>query len=168
MATAQDINVPARSTTITSSRGKTLLYLATSVVFVAMGVFMLGDPSHTTMAWLCILFFGLGVAAFVWLLIRPQTLTLDETGFTLGGGMVRSPLTIAWRDVQGFFVYKLPKGGKMIGYNFTPGARKDTAIAKLARGLGADGALPRAWPQSPEKMAETLNAYRARALARAN
>jgi hypothetical protein len=165
MATGQDISVPARSTIITSSRGKTLAYLAVSLIFVAMGAFMLGDPSQATMAWLCIVFFGLGVVAFIWLLIRPQTLTLDAEGFTLGGGMVRSPKTIPWRDVQGFFVYKLPKGGKMIGYNFAPGARKDTTIARLARGFGADGALPRAWPQSPEKMAETLNAYRARALA---
>ena len=164
MAAGKDISVPERSTTIRSSVGKTLLYLVISLVFVSIGLVMLGDPSQATTAWGCILFFGLGGLVFIWLLVRPQLLILDDEGFTLSGGMVRSPKMTLWRDVESFFVYRLPRGGKMVGYNFAPGRRKETALAKLARGLGADGALPKGWPMSAEKMAETLNERRMRAL----
>jgi hypothetical protein len=165
MASWRDISVPERFTTIKGSPGKTLLYLACSLGFVTIGLFLFRDPGQTTIAWLCTGFFGLCSATLAWLLIHPHTLTLDESGFTLSGGLVRAPKTTAWRDVEGFFVYRLPKGGKMIGYNFAPGVRKDTVMAKIVRGLAADGVLPKGWPQSPDKMAETLNAYRARALA---
>ena len=164
MASWRDISVPERSTTITGSRGKTLLYLAISLGFVAIGTFLFRAPGQTTIAWLCTGFFALCAAMFAWLLVRPHTLTLDEGGFTLSGGMVREPKTTPWRDIEGFFVYRLPKGGKMIGYNFAPGVRKDTVMAKIVRGLAADGVLPKGWPQSPDEMAQTLNAYRARAL----
>ena len=164
MASWRDISVPERFTTIKGSRGKTLLYLAFSLGFVAIGVFLFRDPGQTTIAWLCTGFFGLCSAMLAWLLVHPHTLTLDEGGFTLSGGLVRAPKTTPWRDVEGFFTYRLPKGGKMIGYNFAPGVRKDTVMAKIVRGLAADGALPKGWSESPDEMAQTLNAYRARAL----
>ncbi|MGR4863388.1 hypothetical protein [Caulobacter sp. LARHSG274] len=165
MTSWRDISVPERSTTITGSRGKSLLSLAVSLGFVAIGVFLFRDPRQMTIAWLCTGFFGLGAAMFAWLLVHPHTLVLDERGFTLSGGLVRAPKTTSWRDVEGFFTYRLPRGGKMVGYNFAPGVRKDTVMAKIVRGLAADRVLPKGWPQSPDKMAETLNAYRAQALA---
>ena len=166
MAVMRDIGVPARFTTIKGSFGKALLYLAISLVFVAMGAFLAGDPRQATMAWLCIVLFGLGAAVFVRLLFRPHILTLDDEGFTVSGGLIRAAKKTPWRDVEGFFVYRLPKAGKMVGYNLAPGIRNETALAKIGRSLGADRALPRGWAMSAEKVAETLNAYRARALAK--
>lgn len=150
--------------TIEASRLKMSLYLAGSLIFVAIGAMMVGDDSTNLKAWLALVFFGLCAAIFAFLLMRPQVLELDAKGFTVRGGFIRAPKKVLWRDVESVFVYKLPRGGKMIGYNLVPAARKDTALGRIARSFGADGALPKGWPGSPEKMAEDLNAYRVWAL----
>lgn len=147
------------------SRGKIALYLCGSLAFVATALLFLQHPDQD--AWklqLCLGFFGLCSVVFVWLLIRPQRLLLDSQGFTLAGGFIRSPKKIPWREVDAFFVYRLPRGGKMIGYNYLLGARKDSALARVGRAFGADGALPKGWTLSPEKMVAELNAYRQHAL----
>ncbi len=166
MAKPIDVGVSPRvgPRTIESSRLKASLSLLGSLVFVAIGVMMVRDPLVSTKGWLALLFFGVCAAAFAVLLFRPQVLILDKDGFMVSGGFVRSPRKVLWRDVEGFFVYRLPRGGKMIGYNLQPAARKQTALGKIARSFGADGALPKGWPGSPEKMAEDLNAYRLWAL----
>jgi hypothetical protein len=110
-------------------------------------------------------FFGLCAVVFCWLLIRPQRLALDPEGFTVRGGFVRSPKRIPWRSIDPFFVYRLPRGGKMIAFNFRPGAKPHhTLLMKLNRRLGAEGSLPKLWPGSPDQLVEELNAYRERAL----
>jgi hypothetical protein len=162
---ADGIAATVRSLEIVGSRWKIALYLAVSLGFVAIGVLMLGDPEEA--AWKALLglgFFGLCALIFLWLLIRPQRLLLDGQGFTIGGGLVRSPKLVRWRDIEPFFVYRLPKGGKMVGYNYRPGARSDGMLAQISRRLGADGALPKGWPMSPEALVDDLNAFRARAL----
>lgn len=162
MAKPVDVGVTTRvgPRTIEASRLKMSLYLAGSLVFVAIGVAMVRDPSTGLKGWLALVFFALCAASFTWMLMRPQVLELDAKGFTVRGGFIRSPKTVLWRDVERFFVYRLPKGGKMIGYTLEPAARKDTAMARMARSFGADGALPKGWPGSAEKMVENLNAYR--------
>ena len=110
-------------------------------------------------------FFGICAVVFCWLLIRPQRLTLDPEGFRVSGGLVRSPKRIAWRSIEPFFVYRLPRGGKMIGFNFQPeGAPDRTLLMKLNGRLGAEGSLPKLWPGSPDQLVEELNAYRKQAL----
>ncbi|MER8429930.1 STM3941 family protein [Mesorhizobium caraganae] len=152
---------------IRASRGKTLLLLLASLVFVFASVFLIrASESDETGLWWGIAFFRLCALVFAWALVRPQTLMLDGNGFAVGGGFVRSPHHIPWKDVQGFYVYSLPRGGKMIGYNFEPGARKDSALRSVARSLGAEAALPKGWPFSPEEMAVLLNEYRRRAMTR--
>ncbi len=94
--------------------------------------------------WFILLFFGLSIPVFGWTLIRPQRLTLDEQGFVLSGGMVRSPRQVRWSDVRGFFVYRLPRGGKMIDYNYAEGARPASLLSGVNHHLGADAALPKA------------------------
>lgn len=152
---------------IHGSYWKNGLYLAISLVFVVGGLAMLRDPEAVGAAWLCLIFFGLGAVVFLWMLVRPQRLILDSQGFTLCGGLVRSPKLVRWRDVEPFFVYRLPRAGKMIGYNYRPGAGPDSMLARINRRLGADCALPKGWPMSPEAMVEQLNACRARALGNA-
>ena len=110
-------------------------------------------------------FFGICAVLFCWLLIRPQRLNVDPEGFTVSGGLVRSPKKIMWRSIEPFFVYRLPRGGKMIGFNFKPEARADrTLLMKLNGRLGAEGSLPKLWPGSPDQLVEELNAYRKQAL----
>jgi len=75
-----------------------------------------------------------------------------------------SPKTTRWSEIEEFFVYRLPKGGKMIGFNYRPGASPHSTLSKINRRFGAEGALLNLWPGSPEAMAEELNEYRALAL----
>ncbi|MBO9709282.1 MAG: hypothetical protein J7521_13830 [Caulobacter sp.] len=166
MAKPVDIGVQQRvgPRTIQASRVKACLYLAGSLAFVAIGVLMVQDPATGLKGWLALGFFALCAACFIVMLVRPQTLELDIQGFTVRGGFIRSPKTVLWRDVETFFVYRLPKGGKMIGYNLVPAARNQTALGRMARSFGADGALPKGWPGSPDAMVEDLKAYRQWAL----
>jgi hypothetical protein len=53
-------------TVIKGSRLKVMLLLAICLIFTAMGVYLLGDPSVSpVMAWLCVGLFGLGCAALL-------------------------------------------------------------------------------------------------------
>lgn len=154
---------------IAASRRKTIIYLAVSLAFVAIGLMVLqssdGNDGKLRFA---LVFFGVCAASFAWLLIRPQRLLLDEHGFTVLGGFVWSPKRVYWHDIDEFFVYRLPRGGKMIGYNFKRSAVRVTSAVYLARQFGADGALPKGWHQSPESMVEKLNAYREGAAGKGN
>ena len=108
-------------------------------------------------------FFGLCAVAFICMLVRPQRLLLDDEGFAIVGGLVRSPKKVYWRDVGEFFVYRLPFGPKAIGFNYKPGATRLPSLIKLNRRFGADAAFPTIWTVSPERMVEDLNAHRLRA-----
>jgi hypothetical protein len=90
---------------------------------------------------------------FIWLAIRPQRLLLDDDGFTVAGGFVRSPKKVLWRNVEKFFVYRLPKGGKLVAYTLLPQARisqrrpsKSVASWERMERLRRDGLKPlRIW-----------------------
>ncbi len=130
-----------------ASLGKTVLYPTGRLSFVAIGLMMLhGSDGNDGKLWFALVFFGVCAASFGWLLIRPQRLLLDDQGFTLLGGFVPSPREVYWHDIDEFFVYRLPRGRKMIGYNFKPGSMRVTSAVSLARQFGADGALPKGWP----------------------
>ncbi|WP_293400401.1 hypothetical protein [Phenylobacterium sp.] len=150
---------------ILSSRLKSAFYLAGSLVFVAIGLFLPRDDDPGS--WklnVGVVFFGLCSTIFTWLLIRPQRLSLDEEGFTLSGGLVRTPKKVRWKDVDEFFVYRLPRGGKLIGYNYRPNSGEASPMTKFNRQFGADAALPKGWATPPETMANKLNTYRRQAL----
>lgn len=152
------------ATEISVSRWKIALYLAISLGFVAIALLMVQHPDEEVWkAQLGLGFFGLCSLIFAWLLIRPQRLVLDSQGFTLEGGLVRNPKKVYWRDIDEFLVYRLPRAGKMIGYNYKPGVRQDSALARITRKFGADAALPKGWPMSPEKMVAELNTWRLQA-----
>lgn len=149
--------------TISQSPAKTLVYLLGSAVFAAGAAAMLAHPRtprDTLIGWVGLIFFGLGVAVFAWTLIRPQVLRLDADGFTLDGGFVRAPRRVLWRDIDRFFVRHGPRGVKLVGYNYRPGRAPPSRLAGVARQLGADGGLPKAWPLSPEALVDLLNDYR--------
>lgn len=155
-----------KATEITASRGKRLLLFAGCLAFVATALLL---DRHARADWgirSAELFFGLGSLIALWMLIRPQRILLDGVGFTLAGGLVRTPRRIAWADIDRFVVYRMPRGGKMVGWRYRP----DRARGALARAVeamtGVDGALPGCWPGKPEALVATLEQYRAAATGR--
>ena len=151
---------------LVSSRLKLLGLFALALGFVAIAVFVPDDESDRTWRWLCGGFFGLGAIVAAVMMIRPQRVLLDSRGFTIVGGLARAPRQVAWTDVDSFFVYRVARGNRMIGYNLVERARPDTYGGDLARHLDADGAIPKTLPGSPEQIVAELNAYRAAALVR--
>ncbi|MGX9145309.1 hypothetical protein [Mesorhizobium sp. 128a] len=153
---------------ISASRGKTLLLLSVSLFFVLACAFLIhvSEDGDTAGLWWCVAFFGLGVLVFAWQLARPQILVLNGQGFSLGGGLVRSPKLVLWKDIEGFFVvHRRRRVGDMIGYNFAPGVKKSSVMRSVTKSLGAEAALPQGWTLSPEEMVALLNEYRRRAMA---
>ena len=162
---------PVEPQTFTGSRAKIAPYLAgslalaTSAAIMTSGASKAGNPVIPVVSWAAFILFGLGGLVSCVLLVRPQVLRLDSDGLSIGGGLAPAPRPIAWRDTQTFFIYRLPRGGKMIGFNYSAGYRPRSALRRFNRAFGAEGALPKLWSVSPETMVATLNDYRARALA---
>jgi hypothetical protein len=155
----------SRSSEIVGARWKAALYLIASLAFAVGGALMLNDPDESrAAAMLCLMVFGIGAVVFLVLLLRPQRLVLNSEGFEVSGGLVGTPKLVRWRDIEPLFVYRLPRAGKMIGYNFRPGVKPESTMGRIARRFGADAALPKGWPMSPDAMVEHLNAVRAQAL----
>jgi hypothetical protein len=153
-----------KATEIPTSRWKTLCLMGVCLAFVAIGVSLLpesGDDDRVIL-YCGNAFFGLGVLVAGWQLIRPHRLLLDSDGFILLGGLTWWPKKIYWHDIDKFFVYRLSQGGKMIGFNYKPGAEK-SGWARISRSFGADGGLPTDWVLSPEQVVDELNLYRSHA-----
>jgi hypothetical protein len=151
---------------IRESRVKVGGYLALSVGFVAVGLWMALQPVHPRDAfwgWVAVVFFGLTLPTFAWQLVSPMRLTLDATGFVLSGGLRRAPKRFGWHDIDRFFVARGPRGVKMIRFNYLQGRAPPGRMTKVARTLGgADAGLPPGWTLSPEKVVDILNDYRSR------
>ena len=152
---------------IEGSRGKTLGYLIGSLAFSAVAwVLVHDDPAENAWKlWLGLAFSSLCALGFLGLVIRPQRLVMDDTGFSLQGGLVVSPKKVAWRDIDAFFVCTLSGRVKAVGYKYRPDATNLPMIVKVNRAFGVDGTLPLALPTALEELAAELNAYRERAVA---
>ena len=151
---------------IIASRSKTAFLFLFSIMFTCIGLF-LPDEQGSMMQWVAI-FFGTCSATFVIMLVRPRQLSLDENGFSVSGGFLRSPQNTAWRDVSEFFVLSLRPGTSFVGYHFSPEFVEKHPTVKLARNVtGADGMLHGPWPGTNAKLADKLNAYRQLALTNA-
>ncbi|MER8916932.1 hypothetical protein NKI32_24240 [Mesorhizobium sp. M0761] len=153
---------------IRASLGKTLLLLSASLFFVLACAFLIyvSEDGGTAGLWWCVAFFGLVALVFAWQLVRPQILVLNGQGFSLGGGLVRSPKLVPWKDIESFFVvHRRRRIRDMIGYNFAPGVKKSSVMGSVTKSLGAEAALPQGWTLSPEEMVVLLNEYRRRAMA---
>jgi hypothetical protein len=170
MAKPVDIGVNTQFGTrvIRASRLKLAPELVKCLVIMAVGVLMIRiDPAGLLglVGWLVLLFFGLVATLHAIRLVRPRALELDAQGFTLGVLLNGPARKMLWRDIDRFFVYRPPESRrKMIGYRIAPASRQDSGLEAEADGFEADAALLHEWPGSPEKMVETLNAYRRWAL----
>lgn len=99
-------------------------------------------------------------AILAWQLVRPARLVLDEKGVTFTSSFGASS-NIPWRDVEKFFVLypgaPLKTGNRLIAWNLKAKARSHTALARINRNIGADGALPDSWAVSADDLANQLN-----------
>jgi hypothetical protein len=148
-----------------SSPWKSALLLLGSLAFVAIGLFiMLPDPnSSRAMAWFAIGFFGFCAVMGIVVLVRPQRLELNSSGFSVSGGLMRGQHLTHWREVEKFYVIRLPKGVKMVGFDYKPEAMPDTAMVRVAGTMGLQGSLTQGLGPSPESLAEELKLWLERA-----
>ncbi len=149
---------------IEGSRGKIALYLLASLTLTVAAALLLlfGDADrHTWKLWLGLAFFGLCSMIMLVLLIRPPRLVLDAEGFRLEGGL-RAGNKVAWRHVESFYRWKLPRGGTMVGYRYHDAARPKSLVGGFNRGFGADGALPRTLTLGADALIDELEAWRQR------
>ena len=150
---------------ISSSRWKTIPFFVGSVAIAAFTLFELQNPDpDPPMLKLGLAFASLCAVVFAWALVRPLRLLLDDEGFTLVGGLVRSPTKVRWHDIESFFVHRVNGRYKTIGYNYKSGVRAASLWRDLSRSLGADGVITADWPRSTDGMVEYLNACRTEAV----
>ena len=155
---------PMDEVRITQSRTKVVLLLAGSLAFVAAYA-LLPDPDHTLPVWGG-WFFGLCALVAAVLFLRPRALTLDEEGFSISGGLIRTPRKTAWKDVTGFFPISPAAGSSIVGFNYSADAASKPRGTWVAKHLsGADAGISGGWSCSTVDLARQLNAYRDRALA---
>ncbi len=163
-----DATQPVKPRIIRTSRIKSLFYLIGGIAAVWICTHAVRDSASQSgliavklmvAGWVGIPLSGLSALGGAVTLIRPRALILDGSGLAIGGSSIQSPVKIAWRDIQGFYVRK-QKRYKSIGFRFELGAK-----TPFNRRPGIEFSLSAAgWPLSTEKMVETLNVYRQQAL----
>jgi hypothetical protein len=115
--------------------------------------------------WVGVPFFFAAAIGCVIQAIRPITLTLTPRGFSYTRYW-RKPLTIAWADVEPFFIYQVRRT-KIVSYRFLEGRRPKGLQGGLNRAFGLDGSLPTTLTIRGQALADLLNDYRSQALAAA-
>lgn len=144
---------------LTSSRGKAAFGLAGCLIFVAISLFAEQSDDTNWKLQAGGIFFAICAFAFVAMLLRPHRLRLEPEGFTLSGGLSRTPKRIEWRHVGDFYVRPLNRGAKMVAFKYVAGA-----TVPFGGALGTSGGIPGVWPHGPEALVECLNDYRDAAL----
>ncbi|MFD9900252.1 hypothetical protein [Mesorhizobium sp. NPDC059025] len=142
-------------TEITSSRMKAFTLSVVGLGFVLCGIVgreRIGEEWF----WLGQIFFGLCSLTFLWVVIRPHKLLLDDEGVTLSGGLHWSPRSVPWRNIEEFVTKSGLRGTTLIGIRFRSGAKHEG----LARWVGANDVIPGGWRQSNEEMVSYLNVCR--------
>ena len=150
---------------IRESRGKTALFLGLCLAFVSIAVFVMPrEPLKNALeALLCGGLFSLLALVFCVRLLKPGSLILDHDGFTVSDLFGRPHKTL-WRDVSEFFEWRLPRGGKVIAFNYLEGRSPKSGLLGIARRLGAEGTVTGLYGGSRADMMAKLNGYRTGAL----
>jgi hypothetical protein len=155
---------PPLPLTFKAKRGKTIAYLAVSLVFVGGGWLMIHKGEIIT-GWLDGGFFGL-CAAILTVQLFPQmrpTLLIDEHGIEFGNLAKKS--RINWNVISEFGVAVVRNHHgtvvqKMVGINFSTEyhqAAKGRAVSKFLTGY--EGALPDTYGFKADELAELLTWY---------
>lgn len=96
---------------------KLVLLVLGSAIFVAVGYLILHDPRmsanpfNVVMAWVAIVFFGLGVVVFVIIFIRDvvfrrPVLAIDEQGWVTRTTLFVKKQTAKWQDIDHVAIYR--------------------------------------------------------------
>jgi hypothetical protein len=144
------------------SKGKMILLLLVSLVFVAIGIAALAHRDWGV-GLSCTILFGFGVVVFAYQLSPGASyLKLTRRGFVVVSFFRPSPL-IEWNQVRDFRVASLPPMGKrMVVYDSGNPARP--GLAQLNRDLiGASSGLPDNYGMKYQELADLMNAWQSRA-----
>ena len=148
---------------------KGFFLLATSIAFVAAGIFMLRE--NQALSWIVICFFGLGIPIGILMLwTGGYSLILSRDGFTMV--MLWRRFSCRWADVDDFTVIDTPQGPR-VGLNFSenvsessPAWRKRIASRQwLKETYGRNGILPDNYGIAPDELCRLLVERRKRAMA---
>jgi hypothetical protein len=142
-----------------ASKGKALLILALSLIFVAIGYRMAAE--EPLMGWLCVGFFALGIPASIMMMTsKSMYLRLDREGFDMVSPLKR--VRVKWTDVDGFAMGDI-EGAKMIQIAYASHYSEQKLGRMVAAGLsGMEGAIPNSYNASLAEILKTLNEWRAR------
>ena len=145
------------------SRLRLVGLLLVCAAFVAVGVAALHQSA--LVGWLCIVFFGLGGGiAVVSLFPGASYLRLTDEGFELCAAFRKTPM-IPWGDVSEFRVARLPRGGRMVVFDWRK--ERTGGLQKISRTLvGANAGLGQQYGMKHQALADLMNEWRSRALAR--
>jgi hypothetical protein len=142
-----------------ASKGKAVLILVISSIFVAGGYWMTAE--EPLMGWLCVGFFALGIPASIMMMTsKSMYLRLDREGFDMVSPLKR--VRVKWTDVDGFAMGDI-EGAKMIQIVYAPHYSQQKLGRMVAAGLsGMEGAIPNSYNASLAEILKTLNEWRAR------
>jgi hypothetical protein len=142
-----------------ASKGKAVLLLLGSIIFVAIGYWMTSE--EPLMGWICVGFFALGIPASIAMLISKAIyLHLDREGFEMVSPVTR--VRVKWSDVDGFAMGKI-EGAKMIQIVYARHYSQQKLGRRVAAGLsGMEGAIANTYNASLDEILKTLNEWRVR------
>jgi hypothetical protein len=125
-----------------------------SGLFLAAGISLL--PLSPLLAWLSIVFFGLGVVVFAIGLHPGSTyLKLSAEGF-LFASLFRKHF-VPWSSVDSFFPVRM-RSHKMVGWNYVGEFQASRTLRRInTLAAGAEAALPDSYGMSVEELCALLN-----------
>lgn len=109
------------------------------VVFVVAGVAIVSSDPRSWLAWLCVVFFGFGVALFSVQIVRPARLHLDGTGLSYRPAL-QQEWSCRWDEVSKFGLVE--SGQPMIIFDRPQVAAQRSGLSAVNRGLlGVNSAI---------------------------
>lgn len=142
------------SVTLRPSIIKTLLLFLISVVFLAIGFWMI--QKHELAGWLGVFFFGICTCVSIIILVPNSTyLKLSDEGFEICA-LYRKSFT-KWNEVDCFTVRYIGKS-KYVVFNYTDKSRKRARTSQALAGY--DAALPDSFGMKVEELADLMNKWK--------
>jgi hypothetical protein len=142
-----------------ASKRKAALLLAGSICFVLLGYWVRNDSP--IVGWACILFFGLGIPASLYMAFSKKIyLLLDSEGFEMGSPFKTG--RISWQDVVDFELVSV-NGAKMIAIHYREGYEKQRLLRGAAKAVsGLEGAIGNSYAASLPEILKALRDWHQR------